>query len=359
MSKAIRLRCQRRLPGFELAVDLTLPGQGVSALFGPSGSGKTTLLRALAGLERLPGSYLAVGDEVWQDEARSLFVPTHRRPLGYVIQEASLYPHLSARDNLGFGMRRAGVNDAGLVANMVELLGIGSLLDRYPAALSGGERQRVAIARALLTRPQLLLMDEPLSALDLRRKQEILPYLERLHAELAIPVVYVSHAPDEVARLADHLVLLDQGRVVASGPLQETLARTELPPVFADDAGVVVSAQLAAQEADGLMRLAFAGGELLVPARPWTLGQPIRCRIHARDVSLALAAPQQSSILNRLPAVVEAVTGSLAAGHLLVRVRCGATPLLARITARSLRELQIRPGLALWVLVKGVALLEG
>ncbi|MGL4756416.1 MAG: molybdenum ABC transporter ATP-binding protein [Aeromonadaceae bacterium] len=356
---SIELCLQRHLSDFSLDVSLTLPARGVSALFGPSGSGKTTVLRALAGLERLPASRVVIAGMVWQDEAQGIFVPPHRRALGYVFQEASLFAHLDVLGNLTFGMRRAGVADPALLNEMTGLLGIDGLLKRMPDQLSGGERQRVAVARALLTRPQLLLMDEPLSALDLKRKQEILPYLERLHEELAIPVVYVSHAPDEVARLADHLVLLERGRVVASGPLQQTLARTDLPPAFADDAGVVIAGQLQAQEPDGLMRLAFAGGVLLVPTRAYPVGQSLRCRIHARDVSLSLQEPHCSSILNRLPAVVETVSEGAAAGHLLVRVRCGETPILARITERSRRQLAIEPGLAVWVQIKGVALLDG
>ncbi|MFC3913373.1 molybdenum ABC transporter ATP-binding protein [Pseudaeromonas sharmana] len=355
---SIDIRLCRRLPDFALDVRLHLPERGVSALFGPSGSGKTTILRALAGLERLPDSRVAIGDLVWQDEARGIFVPPHRRSLGYVFQEASLFAHLDVRANLTFGMRRAGGVDPVLIAEMTRLLGIDGLLGRMPDQLSGGERQRVAVARALLTRPRLLLMDEPLSALDIKRKQEILPYLERLHEELAIPLVYVSHAPDEVARLADHLVLLEHGQVVASGALQQTLARTDLPAVFADDAGVVVTVRLQAQEADDLMRLAFAGGELLVPTRAYPVGQRLRCRIHARDVSLSLQEPQCSTILNRLPAVVETVSLGSAAGHLLVRVRCGDTQILARITERSRRQLAIAPGLAVWVQIKGVALLD-
>ncbi|MFS2021404.1 molybdenum ABC transporter ATP-binding protein, partial [Massilia sp. CT11-108] len=222
----------------------------------------------------------------------------------------------------------------------------------------GGERQRVALARALLASPRLLLMDEPLAALDLRRKLEILPYLERMHAELAIPIVYVSHAPDEVARLADHLVLLDAGKAVASGPLSETLARVDLPPSFADDAGVVLDSILAGHEEDALSRLEFAGGALFVGRRREAIGTHLRCRIHARDVSLALDRPQGTSIVNRLPAVVTAVAATDTPGHVLVQLRMGESPLLARITERSRRELGIAPGLRLWVQIKGVALLN-
>jgi molybdate transport system ATP-binding protein len=237
------------------------------------------------------------------------------------------------------------------------LLGIDHLLARRPEGLSGGERQRVAIARALLASPRLLLMDEPLAALDLRRKQEILPYLERLHDELAIPIIYVSHAPDEVARLADHLVLLDGGRVAASGPIGETLARADLPPAFADDAGVVLDTVLEGHEPDALSRLAFAGGVLYVGQRKEALGSRLRCRIHARDVSLALTRPAGSSIVNLLPGSVTAVAATDTPGHVLVQLRVGDSPLLARITARSRRELEIAPGSEVWVQIKGVALL--
>ncbi|MBW8900864.1 MAG: molybdenum ABC transporter ATP-binding protein, partial [Massilia sp.] len=273
MTAGLRARLRLDRGAFRLDVDLDLPQRGISALFGHSGSGKTTILRAIAGLERAPGGHVALGGEVWQDDARGLFVPVHRRALGYVFQEASLFPHLSVRANLEFGRKRVPAHERRFTLEPVtELLGIERLLERRPDGLSGGERQRVAIARALLASPRLLLMDEPLAALDLRRKLEILPYLERMHAELAIPIVYVSHAPDEVARLADHLVLLDDGKAVASGPLTETLARVDLPPSFADDAGVVLDTRLAGHEEDALSRLEFDGGALFVGRRREAIG---------------------------------------------------------------------------------------
>jgi molybdate transport system ATP-binding protein len=238
------------------------------------------------------------------------------------------------------------------------MLGIGALLERPPAGLSGGERQRVAIARALLSSPRLLLMDEPLAALDHKRKQEILPYLERMHDELSIPIVYVSHAPDEVARLADHLVLLEAGQVAASGPLGEILARLDLPAAFADDTGVVLETLLAAQEEDNLSRLQFEGGSLFVGRRKEAIGSRLRCRIHARDVSIALERPQRSSIVNLLPALVTATAATETPGHVLVRMQVGEVALLARISERSQRELGIRPGLPVWAQIKAVALLS-
>jgi molybdate transport system ATP-binding protein len=359
MTDGLRVRLRMDRGAFQLDVDLDLPQRGISALFGHSGSGKTTVLRAIAGLERAPGGVVALGDDVWQDDARGVFVPVHKRAIGYVFQEASLFPHLSVRANLEFGRKRVPVHERRFALEPVTaLLGIEGLLERRPDGLSGGERQRVAIARALLASPRLLLMDEPLAALDLRRKLEILPYLERMHAELAIPIVYVSHAPDEVARLADHLVLLDAGKAVASGPLTETLARVDLPPSFADDAGVVLDTILAGHEEDALSRLEFAGGALFVGRRREAIGTHLRCRIHARDVSLALDRPQGTSIVNRLPAVVTAVAPTDTPGHVLVQLRMGESPLLARITERSRRELDIAPGLRLWVQIKGVALLS-
>jgi molybdate transport system ATP-binding protein len=353
----VRLRLQRS--DFQLDIDVTLPGRGISALFGPSGSGKTTCLRAIAGLERVNDAHIVIGDEVWQDSAQGIFVPTHERALGYVFQEASLFEHLSVRANLEFGMKRVPLSERTFSTEAVAgLLGIGDLLARRPGKLSGGERQRVAIARALLASPRLLLMDEPLAALDLRRKQEILPYLERLHDELSIPIIYVSHAPDEVARLADHLVLLDAGRAIASGPLSETLARADLPPTFADDAGVVLDTILDGDEADALSRLRFDGGVLYVGQRKEAVGSHLRCRIHARDVSLALQRPSGTSIVNLLPARVTATVPTDTPGHVLVQLRMGPTPLLARITERSRRELDIVPGRDVWVQIKGVALLS-
>ena len=359
MSRELQARFHLSHADFVLDVAFCLPGQGISALFGPSGSGKTTVLRAMAGLTRTPGGFFAVGEEIWQDEARGIFLPTHRRSIGYVFQEASLFSHLSVTKNLHFGVKRLPKGEvAGDLAETAELLGIRHLLTRMPDELSGGERQRVAIARALLTRPRLLLMDEPLSALDLKRKQEILPYLERLHDELAIPIIYVSHSPDEVARLADHLVLLSDGKLVASGPLMETLARTDLPALFGDDAGVVLTARLESYEEDGLARLAVAGGHLLVPGRREPVGTNLRCRVHARDVSLSLDEPTCSSILNRLPATLCELVYSQVPGHVLIKLLLDAsTPVLARVTERSARQLQLTVGMSLWIQIKGVALL--
>ena len=354
----ISARFDLDLGEFRLDAGFEAPGRGVTALFGPSGSGKTTLLRCLAGLERAPDSYLEVNGEIWQDDSIGIYLPTHRRPLGYVFQEASLFPHLDVRRNLEYGwkripatQRRVGFDQA------VELVGIGPLLARDPARLSGGERERVAIARALLVSPDLLLMDEPLAALDLASKRDILPYLERLHDELSIPVLYVSHSPDEVARLADYMVLMDRGRSVASGPLKELLARLDLPLAHGDEAGVVIDTVVGEHdEAFHLTRLDFAGGAISVARQPHALGHRMRLRIHARDVSLALERHSDSSILNILPArVVEIVDENPA--QVAVRLDAGGVPLLARITRKSSALLGLEPGMAVYAQVKSVALL--
>ncbi|HEX4446237.1 MAG TPA: molybdenum ABC transporter ATP-binding protein [Polyangiaceae bacterium] len=346
---------------FRIELELALPARGIAALFGPSGSGKTTCLRLLAGLDRGEGTVRVLG-EPWQDDARGLFVPVHRRGVGYVFQDHALLAHLSVEGNLDYGRRRARPSGRIDAAVVIGVLGIGALLARRPEGLSGGERQRVAIAQALLAQPRVLFLDEPLAALDGARKQEILPYLERLRDELAIPVVYVSHAMDEVARLADHLVLLDGGRVVASGPIGELLARLDLPTAMADDAGVVIEGTVAGHdEPNGLTRIRFAGGELWVGGIERPLGAPLRARALARDVSLALQAPGPSSVLNVLPARVVEVR-DLGPDRVNVRLAVGeagegGVTLLARITRRSQTALGLGPGVAVHALIKSVALL--
>ena len=344
-------------PGFTLDVDLALPARGVSALFGPSGCGKTSLLRCIAGLDRAPRGRLVVDGELWQDDAT--FVPVHRRPIGYVFQEANLFAHLTVRRNLAYGQSRVPAAQRRVATERaLELLGIDHLLDRLPGKLSGGERQRVAIARALLTSPRLLLMDEPLAALDLARKQEFLPYLERLQRELDMPVIYVSHAPDEVARLADHLVVMQGGRALASGPLTETLARLDLPIRLGEDAGVVLAATVVERDAHWqLARVAFDGGSLWVRDGGQALGAPVRVRILARDVSLSRQPTGDSSILNSLPVTVGDGADDAHPALALLRLQAGAVPLLARLTRRSAEALGLRAGQRAWAHIKAVALI--
>ena len=361
MVAMIQARLKVARDDFTLDVDLSLPGQGVSALFGASGSGKTTCLRCLAGLERAEEAYIEVGGTVWQDSHNNVFVPPHQRPIGYVFQEASLFSHLSVRDNLEFGWRRIDPATRRIsLQQACELLGIDHLLARKPDTLSGGERQRVGIARALLTSPRLLLMDEPLAALDAPRKREILPYLERLHDELQIPLIYVSHAQEEVARLADHLVLLEQGKVLASGPINQTLARLDLPLAQDDDAGVIIEGRTGAYDAAyQLLDLHLPDSELRlrIPHAPLPPGSSLRIKVQARDISLSLAEDTQSSIINRLPVTLRALSHLGNPAQVLVSLDAAGHPLLARVTRFSSDQLGLHEGQQLWAQIKGVALL--
>jgi len=354
----ISARFRHQLDGFTLDVDLNIPGSGVTAIFGRSGAGKTTLLRCIAGLQRPREGYLRVRGELWQDSHH--WLPTHKRPLGYVFQQASLFAHLSARDNLRYAQKRADPHGPKIsFAHTVELLGIGELLDRRSGQLSGGERQRVAIARTLLIAPRLLLMDEPLASLDMARKLEILPYLERLRSELDMPMLYVSHAPDEVARLADHIVALDHGKVVAAGPLQETLARLDFPLQLGEEVGVVLTAKVVQRDAQWqLARVAFAGGEFLLSDSGHEVGEQLRVRVLARDVSLALSRHDDSSILNVIAGVVDEISTHPSQGVAMVRIKIGETILVARVTLRSLAHLQLTVGKSIWVQIKSVAVIQ-
>ena len=353
----IDARFQLDWPGFRLDVDVQLPAKGVTALFGHSGSGKTTLLRCIAGLERPPLGRLSFKGALWQDQ--EVWVPTHRRPLGYVFQEASLFPHLSVMNNLRYGQKRSQAAQRIALDHAIELLGIGSLLERKPDLLSGGERQRVGIARALAVSPEILLMDEPLAALDLKRKQEILPYLERLHDELEIPVLYVSHSPDEVARLADNLVVMESGQIVAHGSLAETLVRLDLPIKLGEDVGAVLEATVCEIDSEWhLARVEFPGGSLWTRDHGIPLGKQVRVRVLARDVSLAIAEPAPSSIQNVLHGHIDAIADDDHPGLQLVRVKVGETCLLSRLTRRSSVALGFTLGKSVHVQVKAVALME-
>ena len=361
MSSQITVRLQLSYSGFSLDLDVQLPGKGVTALFGHSGSGKTTCLRCIAGLERASQAFVQINDEVWQDSQNHLFVPVHKRSLGYIFQEASLFPHLSVRANLEFGLRRIPRQQRRVeLAHAADLLGITHLLERAPDHLSGGERQRVGIARALLTSPKLLLMDEPLAALDSQRKAEILPYLERLHAELDIPVLYVSHSHDEVARLADHIVLLSEGKVLASGPTGETLARLDLPLSQGDDAGVVIEGEVCDYDAHYqllTLQLPRSAQRIRVAHAPLTIGKTLRVKVQARDISLSLNRSEHSSILNSLQATVIGETAADNQAHVLVRLDIAGTALLARITRYSRDQLALQPGQIIWLQIKSVAVL--
>jgi molybdate transport system ATP-binding protein len=344
---------------FQLNVEMDLPNVGVSALFGASGSGKTTCLRAMAGLEHLPGSYFAIGDTVWQDDANGIFVPPHQREIGYVFQEASLFVHLSVRQNLLFGYKRLKPEQRKVsLKSVTELLGLSHLLERPPSRLSGGERQRVAIARALLTSPKLLLMDEPLSALDQTLKQEILPYLERLHQKLSIPVVYVSHSVDEVARLADYIVILQQGRPIRSGPIAQVMLDPHSGQAFGDGPSTLIEAEVLSHTDDHLTQLQGSGFELWIVKQSLALHSRKRCRIYASDVSLAKSKPECSSILNILPVQVRQINASQRPGEVLVTVALSQSQdLLVQISDHSRHVLELNPGSQMWAQIKSVALI--
>lgn len=345
---------------FQLDVDLALPTHGITVLYGASGSGKTSVLRCVAGLEHAHNALVRIDGVVWQDSARGIFLPPWQRPLGYVFQEASLFEHLDVRDNLIYGQKRSPADQQTIALDaVIELLGIAHLMQRRVQQLSGGERQRVAIARALATQPRLLLLDEPLAALDQARRQEILPWLEHLRDELQIPMLYVTHATDEVARLADSLVVLDQGHVKAAGPTAEVLARIDTPVVLGDDAGALLHGTVVEHDARWhLMRVEFDGGSLWLRDSGLARGQRVRLRVLARDVSLATEVPHHTSIQNLLPATVDAIATDTHPSQALVRVACGGALLLSRITARAVDTLSLKPGQAVWAQVKSVALVE-
>ena len=363
----IEVRLQLQRSGFALDVDMQLPGRGITALFGPSGCGKTTCLRAMAGLEHAPLGWVRVHGEVWQNDGVQdgprIWRPPHQRALGYVFQDSQLFDHLDVRGNIHYGLRRTPVAQR-LVAveQLVELLGIGALMERKPATLSGGERQRVAIARALATSPRLLLMDEPLASLDAARKAELLPYFERLQRDLDIPMLYVTHSLDEVARLADDVLLLDAGRLLAHGATGALMTRLDLSLTHGDSASARIDGTLQALEPrHGLMSVRFAGGVIdcvqghADPAR--LPGQRVRLRVQARDVSLALTHARDTSILNVLPATVQALADDGPA-QVLVSLALGGTPLLARITRKSAAALALAPGQRVFAQIKGVAVLD-
>ncbi|MHB2267163.1 molybdenum ABC transporter ATP-binding protein [Aliihoeflea sp. PC F10.4] len=356
MAERIEIALKGTLGTFRLDVDLSVPMHGITALFGPSGCGKTSILRSVAGLNRTPGR-VAIGSEVWQDERQ--FVPTHKRSLGYVFQEASLFAHLTVRQNLTYGERRAKADEKHVrFDDIVDLLGIAHLVDRSPANLSGGERQRVSIGRALLSQPRLLLMDEPLSALDRMAKDEILPYFEALHANLKIPILFVTHDISEVERLADHLVLLRQGKLVASGPLNEVLSAPDSPLAARRDFAAVLPAKVERHDPDGIAVLDIAGREMLVVAKSLNVGEQARVRIAASDVSIARSLPDATSMLNILPARIVGID-MLDAAEASVRLDIGVdfeAPIRARITRRSAEALRLVEGENVFAQIKSVSL---
>ncbi len=355
----LQVRFSSRLEDFMLDAEFAIPSRGVTALFGRSGCGKTTVLRCLAGLHRAEAGHLSVDGEVWQDE--KTFLPAHKRPIGYVFQDANLFDHLNVRGNLSFGMKRLDKPSGLSFDDVVSLLGLSDLLERRASSLSGGERQRVAIARALLTNPRILLMDEPLSALDRFAKDEIIPYLESLNEALSIPVVFISHDTDEVERLADHLILMERGRVKASGPLLDMLADPKLFIAKSAKAASLIEARIADfHEEDQLSTLAVGSANVLVSGKVGEVGDYRRIRIAATDVSLAVAEPSRTTILNTLECEITDIH-PMNEGRVNIVLALGGADgarLIARITNRSLRSFEFKVGQRVFAQIKGVSMVE-
>ena len=354
MTIAVRFNIQRG--EFALNIDTVIPETGVTAIFGPSGSGKTTLLRAIAGLEHADNGYLKVGDALWQ--GNGVFLPTHQRKIGYVFQEPSLFSHLSVEGNLNYGLERAkDESSAVVVQQTIDLLGIEHLLKRMPWQLSGGEQQRVAIARALAANPSMLLLDEPLAALGDDQKAGILPYLESVYQQLDIPVLYVSHSRNEVARLADHMLLLDNGEIKASGKMSEIFTALDLPMAHQSRAESIIKASVSHYDEEfGIASVAFLGGQFSVAAEPLIVGSKVRLQVLARDVSITLEPQKNTSILNIIPVTIDAIAKE-SKSQMTVRLIADETVLLSRITCKSAYNLNLKEGDKVYAQVKTAALL--
>ena len=349
----LQLRFVVRRDDFMLDVATEIPMQGVTGVYGASGAGKTTLLRCIAGLETPDEGMLNVAGAHWLDAARTIAV--HDREVGYVFQEPRLFAHLTVQQNIEYGLHRRKSANGPSVDDVVELLGLAGFLQRRPGELSGGEAQRVAIARALLRAPKIVLMDEPLASLDAVRKGEILPFLERLHNELSVPMIYVSHSIEEICRLCDHLIVMSAGRIVASGDLQSVLVDMNVPTMTGDEAGCVISGEISAYDPTySLSCIEFQGGVFWLPGNLGTIGDRLRLRIRASDVSLCRDMPTQSTILNLLEVVVEDIQDTPGPTQ-LVRLVIGQERLLARITRRSRQELNLQPGDTVVAQVKAAA----
>lgn len=348
---------------FHLDIDTVIPSQGVTVIFGGSGSGKTTFLRCIAGLEKAPCGVVKINQQIWQEG--TCFVPTHKRELGYVFQEASLFEHLTAQNNLRYAIKRSGQKqDNAFLQQVIDVLGIAGILIKYPSQLSGGERQRVAIARALLIKPKILLMDEPLASLDKARKQEILPYLERLHQSFNIPILYVTHSIDEVVRLADYVLIMQNGKLAAEGSLTELFSRIDIPLGVTEDLGAVLECQFTQLDDKwNLAQVSFDGAHLWLPLTA-NFQQKInqhakfRVRILASDISISLVAPVDISTLNVIEAKVAYISNEHKAGLSVLSLEVGQSKLLASLTTKSVHELGLKPGNKVWAMIKSVAIVR-
>lgn len=359
--KKIEAKYSVEFDNFRSDIDEILPGEGVTVLFGPSGCGKSTFLRALAGLQRLDDAYFSVNGDVWQDSNSQLFVDVHKRHVGYVFQDANLFPHLTVQGNLEFGYKRVPKHERRIhPKEVIELLGLSHLSEKMPGQLSGGEKQRVSIARALLSSPKLLLLDEPLSALDDQRKREILPYLENLHRSLSIPIIYVTHSVVEMARLADHVLLMEHGKVIKSGAVNEIMSDPINLSVLGNGLGCVFDTTISSLNDNGVSELCFDGLQIFVSGHVGEVGQTYRCRILASDISLSLVEPRFSTTLNRYAAkiLVTHLNNDNPALHpvLLELGLKNGCRLLAKITYKSFRELSLLAGMPVWAQIKSVAI---
>ncbi|HJP37666.1 MAG: molybdenum ABC transporter ATP-binding protein [Gammaproteobacteria bacterium] len=353
---AVTLRYLLERADFALDVDLTIPMRGITGIFGKSGSGKTALLRCIAGLEKPTIGQFTINGDSWQDTTQKHSKAVHERQIGYVFQEPRLFDHLNVDSNLEYGQSRRHDQKNSLErGQIIDLLGLNGLLRRRPDELSGGEAQRVAIARALLCAPRLVLMDEPLAALDRIRKEEILPFLDRLHAELSVPILYVSHSIEEVSRLCDHLIIIDQGHILDAGDIQSVLVNLDLPLLAGEEAGSVIAGSIADYDEEyDLTHLKFSGGTLIVPGKYGHRESELRLRIRGNDVSLCRNRPNNTSILNIIPVTVDRIQS----GHgpyALVRLRAGNDLLTARLTRRSCHEMELKQGDRLLAQIKSVA----
>ena len=352
----IECKIKVQLESFMLDANFSIPDRGITVVFGPSGSGKTTLLRAIAGLEKSDKGFLKIGDSVWQKGED--FLATHKRQIGYVFQDAALFDHLDVKGNLNFVVKRAIGLKEDFIESIHNLLEIKTLLNRKTTQLSGGEKQRVAIARALLTNPKILLLDEPLSALDLKRKNEILPYLDSIHNDLEIPILYVTHSQDEMSRLADHLLLIEDGNIIGSGPVNDMLTRFDMPLSHGGDAVSIIEAEVLKRDSEfNLMHLDFLGGQFIVPDNSFPVQTKVRIRVVARDVSLTKSKQVDTSILNIFPAMVQEIVNEGEA-QVMVRLQIKETILLACITRKSSYKLRLEKGSEVFVQVKSVAILS-
>ena len=352
----IECKIKIQLESFMLDANFSIPDRGITVVFGPSGSGKTTLLRAIAGLEKSDDGFLKIGDSVWQKGED--FLATHKRQIGYVFQDAALFDHLDVKGNLNFVVKRAIGLKEDFIESIHNLLEIKTLLNRKTMQLSGGERQRVAIARALLTNPKILLLDEPLSALDSKRKNEILPYLDSIHNDLEIPILYVTHSQDEMSRLADHLLLIEDGNIIGSGTVNDMLTRFDMPLSHGGDAVSIIEAEVLKRDSEfNLMHLDFLGGQFIVPDNSFPVQTKVRIRVVARDVSLTKSKQVDTSILNIFPAMVQEIVNEGEA-QVMVRLQIKETILLACITRKSSYKLRLEKGSEVFVQVKSVAILS-